>query len=333
MAVPGVPTNLILQQGNATVYAQWDLTPTALTYSLERSTDGVSYAVVGTPTNPNYLDTTVTAGTIYYYKVAGVNGSGTGTYTAAQTIVPTLPGQASLGSIRLQAQQRADRVNSNFVTLAEWNSYINQSYYELYDLLITVYEDYYIAPRLTFSTDGSQLYDLPNGSNYSGAKALYKLYGVDLGLDASNNAWVTLKKFDFISRNRYVFPQITSTFMGVFNLQYRMLGSKIMFIPTPSGGQVVGLWYYPRLTTLLADNDIMDGVSGWEEYIIVDAAIKALRKEESDTSELQLEKQMLTARINGSAQGRDAGQGDVISDTRTWSERWGWTGDGPVGGT
>jgi hypothetical protein len=147
------------------------------------------------------------------------------------------------------------------------------------------------------------------GSNYTSAPALYKLYGVDLGLDSSSNAWVTIKKFDFLARNRYVFPQLTSTFLGVFNLQYRLVGNTIMFIPTPSAGQIIGLWYFPRLTQLLADTDVMDGISGWTEYVIVDAAIKALRKEESDTQELMMEKNMLIKRINDSAQNRDAGQG------------------------
>lgn len=336
MPVPGVPTNYYLQQGNGEAYLSWDITPTALSYSVQRSLDGVTYSVVGTPSVNNYLDTVVTVGVQYYYQVAGVNGSGTGTYTAAQSTVPTLPGQSTLGSLRLQAQQRADLVNSNFVTLPEWNTYINQSFYELYDLLITVYEDYYVAPRLTFATTGTQYqYDLPNGINYNSAPALYKLYGVDLGLDTSQNAFVTLKKFDFIQRNQYVFPQLTSTYLGVFNLRYRMVGNKIMFIPTPSSNQIIGLWYYPRLTTLLKDTDICETISGWDEYIIVDAAIKAMQKEESDVSALMAQKQALLVRIQDSAMNRDVGQPDTISDTKSWSTRWGADpsgGMGPFGG-
>ena len=38
-------------------------------------------------------------------------------------------------------RQRADFVNSQFVTDAELTSYINQSYFELYDLLIQKYGD------------------------------------------------------------------------------------------------------------------------------------------------------------------------------------------------
>lgn len=333
MAIPARPQNFYVQQGNGEVFLSWDLAAGATSYSVFRSTNGVTFSSLSSPSTNSYLDTSVTVQTQYYYKVASVNSDGTSSFTAPQATVPTLTGEMSLGELRLHAQQRADRVNSNFVTLPEWNYYINQSYYELYDLLITTYEDYYVAPRLSFATDGTSFqYDLPNGQNYAGAQALYKLYGVDLGLDSSTNAWVTLKKFDFISRNRFVFPQLTTSLLGVFNLRYRLIGNKINFIPIPSGNQTIGLWYFPRLTTLLQDTDVMDGISGWTEYVIVDAAIKALTKEESDTQALKMEKMELKRRIEESATNRDAGQPDTISDTRSFGDRWGGMDDGPTGG-
>lgn len=309
----------------------WDLMAGATGYPVYRSTDNITFSLLSTPTVNQYLDTAVTVGTQYFYKIAASNGSGTSPYTSVQSAVPTLAGQMTLGQIRLQAQQRADRVNSNFVGTAEWNTYINQSAFELYDLLTTLYEDYYVQTPYIFQTNGTDdQYDLSTL-----VPDFYKLLGVDCGLASNNNAWVTLKKFDFIARNRYVYPQITTTFLGVFNLRYRLVGNTLMFIPTPAGAQFIRLWYIPRMTQLLADSDILDGVSGWTEYIIVDAAIKALQKEESDTSILMGQKQALLQRIENSAMNRDAGQPDTISNTRSWGERWGWGGaggDGPLGG-
>ena len=336
MAAPSTPTNVVINQGSSSNYLSWDLMATATSYSVKRSTDGVTYSVVSSPSVPYYSDTTVTINTMYYYQVAAVNSDGTSAYSSAVQMVPCLVGKRSLYEIRLMAQQRADRVGSLYVTKSEWNSYINQAYYELYDLLITTNEDYYVAPRATFTTDGSSNYDLPTGAStsYSGAPAFYKLYGVDLGLDSSQNAWVTLKKFNFISRNRFVFPQITTSLAGVFNLQYRVVGSKIHFIPTAVSGQVIGLWYFPRLTTLLADTDVVDGISGWEEYVIVRAAKYALDKEESDTSKLDSEILFMKQRIEETAMNRDAGQPDAISNVRTQAERWGGApnGDGSFAG-
>lgn len=339
MAVPSTPQNFWVQTGNQQNYLSWSYvtaTPAVTNYIVQRSNDGINFSTITTVVVNSYLDSNPALNTTYYYRVAAVNSDGTGTYTTPQSIVATLPGEMSLGEIRLRAQQEANLQNSNFITMPEWNFYINQSYYELYDLLITTYEDYFVAPRLMFQTDGNQKYDLPNGNNYNSAPALYKLYGVDLGLSNSSNAWVTIKKFDFIQRNRYVFPQITSTFLGVFNLRYRVVGNQIMFIPVPSAGQYIGLWYYPRLTTLLADSDVMDGFSGWTEYVILDAAIKALLKEESDASALMARKEAIKLRIEAAANNRDVGQPDTISDTRTFSERWGSygapNGDGSYGG-
>lgn len=329
MAIAGIPQNLLVQQGNSQVFLSWDLVAGAITYQVQRSTDGVSFTNLATPAINNYLDTAVTSGTNYFYQVASVNGSGTSSYTIADSIVPTPSGEISLGQVRLMAQQRADLVNSGFITTPEWNTYINQSYFELYDLLVTLYEDYFVQAPSQFTTDGStSQYDLGTI-----APNFYKLLGVDIGLNLSNNAWVTLKKFDFISRNRYVYPNISSTFLGVFNLRYRVVGNTLMFIPTPSGNQIVRVWYIPRLTQLLKDTDIMDGISGWTEYVIIDAAIKAMQKEESDTSVLMMQKQALMKRIEESASNRDAGQPDTISNIRTNGERWGGYGyDGASGG-
>lgn len=330
MAVPSTPQNFYVQQGNGQIYLSWGIvssSPSLTQYEVQRSTDGVNFTTVASPIINEYMDPTAIIGVPYYYQIAATNADGTSLYTAAQEMVATLPGEATLGEIRLRAQQEADMQNSTFLSVPEWNFNINQSYYELYDLLITAYEDYFVAPRLTFATDGlSQMYDLPNGENYSKAPAFYKLFGVDLGLDQSNNARVSLKKFDFMSRNRYVYPQLTSTFLGVFNLRYRIVGNKIMFIPTPSANQIVGLWYYPRLRTLLRDSDTMDGFSGWSEYVIIDAAMKAMAKEESDISALMARKMQIIKRIEAASMNRDSGQPDTISNSRSRAESWGGFG-------
>lgn len=340
MATAATPTNVYVSQGNGQAALTWDLMSGATTYLVQRGTDGVAFSSVGTVSVPNFLDTTVSTGVAYYYQLASVNVSGTSGFSSAVYVIPSGNAQLALGMIRLAAQQRADRVNSTFITPPEWNSYINQSYFELYDRLVTVFEDYYVATPAVFAVSGtSGTYPLPDGTvsftNPSGsafvAPAFYKLLGVDCGLSPNANAWVSIKKFDFIARNRFVFPNVTGTFLGVFNLQYRVMGSNIQFIPVPAGNQNIRLWYIPRLTQLVQDTDIMDGVSGWTEYVIVDAAIKALQKEESDVSGLLAQKAELIKRIEESASNRDAGQPDTISNTRTWGERWGGGGNGSDG--
>jgi hypothetical protein len=339
MAAPSTPTNLFSQVANGQVLLTFDISAGATSYNIYRSADNVTFSNIASPAINNYLDTSVTINTQYYYKVTAVNTDGESNLTSAVDAIPTMEGIESLASLRLQAQQKADRVNSNFVTTAEWNKYLNQSAKELYDLLITVYEDYYLAQPYVFQTDGSNEYALPDGTqtdiNNVQTQSFYKLMGIDLGIANNNNAKVTVHKFDFIERNRYVYPNITSTFLGVFNMRYRIMGSKIRFIPTPSSGQYITMWYIPRLPSMLKDTDTLDAISGWSEYVIIDAAIKALQKEESDVSAFMAEKMALKQRIEETATNRDAGMPDTISNTRAFNSRGGngsWGFDGSSGG-
>lgn len=348
MALPGIPYNFYLQSGNRQNYLSWDLSPGATSYSVQRSLDGVTYTTYATPVSNSYLDTVVTVGTLYYYQIASVNVSGTSPYTAPLTIVPTPTGEMSLGQIRLNAQQRADRVNSNFVTLPEWNAYIVQSMYELYDLLITTDKDLYITTPAQFTSNGTDyLYPLPDGitsfingiTSATGfiAEPFYKLMGVDLGVNTATNAWVTLSKFNFIDRNKYLYANSNSTIYGVFNSQYRLVGlNNIEIVPTPSGMNQYRLWYIPRLPQLLKDTDLTTiSISGWIEYVIVDAAIKALQKQESDVSILMVQKMALIKRIEDTAVERDSGRPDTISDVRSGGlGNYGPNGygNGPFGG-
>ena len=346
MAAIGTPTNFIVQQGNGEVLASWDQVAGATAYKVYRSTDNSAFTLLDTVTEFEYLDSTVALNTQYYYKIAATIGSADSNYTLSQSIIPTQTGDESLASLRLQAQQRADRVNSQFVTKSEWNSYINKAAQELYDLLITVYEDYKLAEEYTFVTDGlNGSYPLPNGTLIGTdgvtTKPFYKLMGVDCAITSNENggnqnARITVHKYDYIERNRYVYPNISATFFGVFNMRYRVMGNNIKFIPVPSTGQYITLHYIPRMPILLKDTDVADGINGWTEYVIVDAAIRALQKEESDVSVLMAQKMALKQRIEESATNRDAGIPDVISNSRAWSGRGGQGGgpgyDGSWGG-
>lgn len=339
MAIPGIPQNFIVQQANRQILVSWDLSVGADSYEITRSLDNITFTALatisGSPLATSYLDTSVTTGTQYWYQCRALQSTDASQYTESASAIPTPTGEMSLNQIRLAAQQRADRVDSNFITQSEWRTYINQAMFELYDLLITVYEDYYVATPVQFTADGTTyLYALPNGLNTFTnpltnltftPQPLYKLIGVDLGLQTSNNAYVTVNKFNFIDRNKFVYPNTASTIYGVFNLQYRVMGSNIEFIPTPSGGQIIRMWYIPRLVELLQETDITtSGISGWIEYVIVRAAKYALDKEESDTSKLDAQILFLKGRIEESAANRDAGQPDTISATRPgWGNGYG----------
>jgi len=194
MPIPLSPNPQVtyLQQGNGKVLLSWNAVPGATNYRVERSVDGVTYSLLASPTVNKHLDTTVTPNTQYWYRVAsedtGVGGGVSAfVYPTPDSIVPVIAGYMSLQQLRLMSQQKADRINSNFVTLPEWNSYINLATDELYDLITTVYEDYQVHDPVYFTTTGTtSTYPLPDGittfqdkqGNNIVPPPIYKLAGV-----------------------------------------------------------------------------------------------------------------------------------------------------------
>ena len=322
----------------------------------------------------------------------------------------------SLSDLRTASRQRADMVNSTFISDAELNSYINASYFELYDLLVQKYGNDYYMKEYSFQLQGNvSRYDLPED--------FFKLLGVDLQISAGPDGYVSLRPFTLAERNRYSTANV-QTWIGVTNLRYRISANKLWFTPSPQTGQTIRIWYVPRLAELVdtvtltvnavvnddfvtvgntsfvagydfaiggtdavtafnisqaingavlaeeltalsngnvitltqtGDNPtaldvgnnatplptpgastrlqlsaavvtngstVADGISGWLEYVVTDAAIKMLQKEESDTSTLQFQKAALIKRIEAAAENRDAGSPATIADVQWTNGTW-----------
>lgn len=218
----------------------------------------------------------------------------------------------TLAELKQQARQRADMEESQFVQDDELVSYINSSIAELHDLLIAAYNEDYYLEEVQFAATSSLTYDLPNGTNYSGAAKLYKLRGVDVKR-GSGSDWSTVKRFNFNRRNEQELGVTLSAF-GLPYLEYRIVGSKIRFNRTPDSGLSFRLFYYPVAQTLANDTDSYDDINGFAEYVVVDAAIKMLNKEESDVSVLMAQKEALKKRIEAMAKDRDVNEPESVTD-------------------
>lgn len=346
--ISAIPQQIVLNTGNGQNYLKWAQVAGAANYVVQRSPSGLlgTFTTIGSPVVNEYLDSTVTPGVQYWYQVGSVIGStpsgfnSTGTNSLPLTAVPCLPGQINLGYLRYQSKLKADLLQSNFLTDDEWNFNINQSANRLYDVLVTKYGDkYFLAPPVQFQSAGLNVFPLPNGSNYSGAPALYKLSGMDVSTNQNNNQWFTLPKFNWIDRNKYSTLQLAGTTNSVFGLQYCDQGGNVYIIPQ-SGAVAFQLWYVPMLTQMLKDTDMMPfSISGWSELVIVDAGIKALIKEESfeQASTLINERADILERIETTAANRDVGTPNTISNTRNAAgdpnfPNWGNGGNGWGGG-
>lgn len=339
MSLSAQPTQVILQTGNGQNFLTWNLVAGVTNYSVQRSTDGVNFTVVGTPTTNYYLDSTVSIGTNYFYSVASVSVSGTSGYALSQpnSITPCAPGQINLGYLRYQARLKADMLKSNFVTNDEWNFMLNNSVMELYDLLVTKFgEDYFLAPPLVIQGTSALSYLLPNGTNYpningipnpGGAPAppCYKVYSVDFnsfGAQLNNSkGWVSMSRFNWAGHNKYniLLGAASNNVSGQYcSFQYREMGDQIFIIPSNSG-QYFRLWYVPLNPQLLQDTDMMPfGYSAWWEYAVLDAAAKALEKQQlfDQSQSLMNRKAAMEMRIETTAANRNVGQPNTATNSR-----------------
>lgn len=223
----------------------------------------------------------------------------------------------TFGELKERSRQRADMVGSQFVDNAELEAFVNESVTDLYDLLITSYdEDYFLTSQDITLVNGQEDYALPSD--------FYKLRGVDLVESEKNIS--TLKPFNFQERNRYKNALVFDySFDSISGSRYRIMGNKIRLTPIPDSSKTLRLWYNPVFEDMISDFDTFNGVNGYEELVIVLTAIKMLTKEESDTSALERRYANLWKRVMETAPNRDAGMPESVQDVRRYYDH---TGDG-----
>lgn len=210
----------------------------------------------------------------------------------------------TLAELKTQARQRSDMENSEFVSDSELTSYINASLAELHDLLIASYNDDYVMEEYLFVSTTSLDYDLPAD--------FYKLRGIDVRRGPTGQ-WATVKRYNFNRRNEQQ-NAYAWNLLGLPYIEYRLVGSKVRFNRVPDAALEFRIWYHPKATKLAVDADTYDDINGFAEYVVVDAAIKMMQKEESDVTVLLGQKEALRQRITAMAANRDANESASVTD-------------------
>jgi hypothetical protein len=202
----------------------------------------------------------------------------------------------SLSWLKTRVRQMSDMENSTFISDLELASIINDSVKKLYDILVASNEDYNTLITTISITSGNTT-ALP--ANY------YKVRGVDAKVSGE---WTSIKRFQFQERSNYKWQR---TYRPV---TYRLVSNDLHILPEDEAIGDYRIWYVPEQVDLVDDLDTIDGKNGFEEYVILDAAIKCRIKEESDTRELEQAKNEALSRVTAMAQERDYGGADRIAD-------------------
>jgi hypothetical protein len=186
----------------------------------------------------------------------------------------------TLLQLRTRIRQRTDTVGSAFVTDAELTGLINTAYKELYGLLVRA-SLHHAEETEVITATGADSYELPE--DFLGLIGVYRTVGEEK---------VPLERFPTKFR--------PGTRTGDACM-YRISASELILYPKPDSGDY-DLVYIPVPGDMASDGDTMDGMLGWEEFVVLDAAISVLEKEESDTTKLEFKRQRILARIADEAQ-------------------------------
>lgn len=206
----------------------------------------------------------------------------------------------ALSEFRARVREAADMVGSQFVTdtATSLDAFINKSCGSLYDLLLQKFEEDYYFATSPFSTVAAQeAYALP--ANF------YRLHAVEI---QRNGRWVPVDRY-----TRREAPHLRNA-QGDSKPRYRLEAGNLRFLPAPTQAWAGQLLYAPTRALLVAGGDTIVFPSDWDEYVVLDAAIKCLLKEESDPSALMARLAALKQDIDAAAGNRDAGQPARITD-------------------
>lgn len=215
----------------------------------------------------------------------------------------------TLADLVQRVRYRTDQENSTFVSDTELEQYIQESYFELYDLMIeSVGPDHFIETYSLTTVAGQASYPLTefDAGQVERPISVYKIVQVGVSLDGST--YRPIRRFslnDFFKlsgetsgwsdQNRIYYNFSTRIESTVGGRQYR----EVTFIPTPQGAHSVVILHIPTPIVMAdsGDEQYFLHFAHWDEYIVVDAAAKVLEKEESEAGHLYKRKEELRQRI------------------------------------
>jgi hypothetical protein len=233
-----------------------------------------------------------------------------------------MPRPVLRSEIMTRIRRRTRMTNtSGAISEAELTTLVNESAAALYDLLIQHQgQEYYtkIAELVTIVDQG--YLTLPDD--------FYRMVQVvgnrSFVSASSRQGWFKMEPFSMaqvadLLNEPSSLPETT---------RYRHTGTQstgggdptaqLQLLPVPSTAHTILAFYIP--TILLEDTSvenpdaIIDGIDGWEEWIVLDCSITLLGQEESATAVWQAKKAEMLARIEALAGGRDNGRPETVQD-------------------
>ena len=222
----------------------------------------------------------------------------------------------TLQNLRDRARAAADMTGSSFVSDSEANVWINQGLFELYDLVVSAYEDYFTSPAPTTLT-------IASGNIVSLPADFYKLRKLQYSASGTDGSYQPCKPFNlsdnFANGGADFYTAVWS------NRRYRVMGDSLLIEPAASAPGSYLLHYVPAPTALVSNSDeIPSSLSkfGWDEYIVLYVAERMLNKEESPSSDVRNLRGEIAGRIAQMSGNRQADQAEQVADVGSRLNFW-----------
>lgn len=208
----------------------------------------------------------------------------------------------TLAALLASARDRANMESSLFITDAQVESYIQASGTFLYDQILSAWGERYFFSQEDIDTVTFKAYiNLPDD--------FYRL--LKIGWAQGSGDPIRLEPFQDDEEWSDAFWGNAGTWGQMSPPRYQVRGNRVYFDPEPTSVETITVQYVPIMREI---DDVgpppvtFEGVNGWEEFIILDVAIKMRIKEESDVRALQQERQLQMERIKDMAPNRDVGR-------------------------
>ena len=235
----------------------------------------------------------------------------------------------SISGLILRVRRMADVVNhTNATTSAEVQQYLWNSLYELQQNVGAFSNsDNWLAVTASANTTAGTASYVISGIAAAGTE-IYQIRGVDV---KENDVWLPIAPSGWENRGKYLtdptYPYLAPA------VQYRissrpgigttgtisMFVPRIVFVPTPSS-----VWQYrvhyvpaPDMSTVTSFQYVPPL---WDEYAVVDAAMKVLERDQQDTQQLMARRAKLEKTILLTAQDKDLGAPGQVQDTGSMYE-------------
>jgi len=224
----------------------------------------------------------------------------------------------TLVNMTQDVRNRSGLGDSQFRTNLQIARYLNEANRQLTSRLIALYGQDWRHKNDTISTKaGEALYDMP-ADCFVAKFFRVTLDGYRIDIPRAGNDDIDTE----VSAEGWSAGSTDST-----NVRHRMQGRQVRFTPTPIAVHTVTVHYVPtavaweegygsaddaEIDEMSADTDYIDSRFGWEEWVVIKAAIKVKTDQEEDITALKNELDELWQDIENTAGNRVTGSPEKI---------------------